>query len=223
MPSNSFEEIQVVFMKEWRAETRSLSGLTTTALICLVSIVIVNTITWTTSINPMISAGLYWLTLVFSGSITLPRTFLIEEENRSADFWRLVSRPEAVFYGKALFNMVQMLIATLFVTVGFVVMIQVKVVDPKSLILNAIGGAVAISSTATLAGAIAAPANNRSSLATAISAPLLCFMVNMGITGTAFSFGEGLDGGNLGFIAMIAYAVAATVIGPEVYSRIWKS
>lgn len=215
-------EITAVFAKEWRSESRSLSGMTTTALLCFVSVIIINSITWTTSINPMIGAGMYWMILVFAASVSLPRTFLQEEENRTADFWRLMARPEAIYWGKALFNIAQMLVATFVMSVLFVIMVKVHVVDYPVFILTAFGGAVSIGSTVTLTGAIASPASNRYVLSAAISVPLLVFLVNLGITGTATSFGEFLQSGEKGAIAMIAYSIATCTIGPVVYSKIWK-
>ena len=132
MPSNSSwsREIRAVFMKEWQAESRGLSGFTTTALLCLVSVVTVTNITWTTSINPMVGAGLFWMILVFSASVSLTRTFIQEEESRTADFWRLMARPEAVYWGKALFNIAQMIIATTMMSIAFIVMVKVHVDIP---------------------------------------------------------------------------------------------
>lgn len=222
MPSNS-KAIRAVFRKEWLSESRSMSGITTTALICFVSIVILNSITYTTKINAVVAAGLYWMILTFSAAIALPRTFLNEEEQKTADFWRIFATPEAVFWGKALFNIAQMLIATTFMTAMFLIMLPVKLDQPLLFVLNAISGAVAIASTVTLAGAIAAPANNRAALSTAISVPLLVFLINLGVTGTATALGEGLSGGERGVIGMIAYSVAATLLGPVVYSKIWRS
>ena len=215
-------EITAVFQKEWKSESRSLSGITTTALLCLVSVVIANNITWTTTINPMIGAGIYWMILVFSASVSLTRTFLQEEENRTGDFWRLMARPEAVYWGKSLFNILQMVIATTLMSVAFVILVKVHIEDPVVFITTALGGAISIASTVTLAGAISATANNRYTLAAAISVPILIVLVNIGITGTATAFGEGLkDGQRAGFV-MIAYAIAACSIGPMVYSKIWK-
>ena len=216
-------EIGAVFQKEWRSESRSLSGIMTTALICFVSVIIVNSITWTTTINAMIGAGLYWMILVFAASVSLPRTFLQEEENRTADFWRLVARPEAVYWGKALFNIVQMLVATLIVSILFVIMVKVEVRNYPIFALTGLGGAISIASTATIAGAIASTASNRYVLSAAMSVPLLVFVVNLGITGTAWSFGEILTSGEKTPIAMFAYSIATCLIGPVVYSKIWKS
>ena len=215
-------EITAVFMKEWKSESRSLSGITTTALLCLVSVVIANNITWTTSINPMVGAGIYWMILVFSASVSLTRTFLLEEDNRTADFWRLMARPEAVYWGKALFNILQMLIATALMSVAFIILVKVHIDDSLTFITTAIGGAISIAMTVTLAGAIAAPANNRYTLAAAISVPILIVLVNIGITGTATACGEGLKDGQRAGIVMFAYAAAACSIGPVVYSKIWK-
>ncbi|MBI1332648.1 MAG: hypothetical protein GC165_07185 [Armatimonadetes bacterium] len=224
MPSNSSwsREIRAVFMKEWHAETRGLSGFTTTGLICLVSVITANAITWTTSLNPMIAAGIYWMILVFAASVSLARTFLGEEENHTADFWRLCARPEAVYWGKALFNIIQMIVATLLMSVAFVIILKVRIANPGVFATTALGGAIAIASTVTLSGAIAAPANNRYPLAAAISVPVLLFLINLGVSGTATAFGEPLENGEKAGIVMIAYAIATCTVGPVVYSKIWK-
>ncbi len=222
MPS-SYKPILAVFRKEWLTESRTLSGITTTGLICFVSVVILNAITFTTKLNPLVAAGMYWMVLTFSAAISLPRTFLQEEEQGNADFWRLFATPEAVFWGKALFNITQMLIATILMSIMFLIMLPVKLANPLAFALNGLAGAIAIASTSTLAGAIAAPASNRAALSTAISVPLLIFLVNLGISGTATALGEGLKSGENGVIGMIAYAIATTTLGPVVYSKIWKS
>lgn len=216
-------EISAVFQKEWKAESRSLSGITTTALLCFVSVVVVYSITADTSIHPMIGAGIYWIILIFAASVSLPRTFIQEEENRTADFWRLMARPEAVFWGKSLFNIVQMLVATTIMSILFIGMSHIPVVNPLLFVLTSLGGAIAIASTVTITGAIAAPANNRSALAAGISVPILLFLVSLGVSGTATAFGESLIGGEKTPIVMVLYAIAVTVMGPVVYSKIWKA
>ena len=220
--SSWMSEISAVFQKEWKSESRSLSGITTTALLCFVSVITINSITMTTSINPMIGAGLYWMILVFAASISLPRTFLQEEDNRTADFWRLMARPEAVYWGKALFNIAQMLVSTLIVSILFVIMVKVEIANLPVFVLTALGGAISIGSTVTMTGAIASNASNRYVLSSAVSVPLLVFLVNLGVTGTATSFGEQLTSGEKGAVVMFAYAVATCTIGPMVYSKIWK-
>jgi heme exporter protein B len=211
-----------VFQKEWKSESRSLSGITTTALLCFVSVVIANTITWTTSINAVLGAGIYWMILVFTASVSLPRIFLQEEDDRTADFWRLNARPEAVYWGKSIFNIIQMLIATTLMTIAFVIMVKVKVENPLLLFISSFGGAVSIGSTVTLAGAIAAGGSNRYALAAALSVPLFLFLINLGVTTTAVAFGENFPDKEKWAIIMIAYSVAASTIGPVVYSKIWK-
>lgn len=222
MSSSWSKQVLAVFRKEAKVELRTLSGITTTAMLCMVSIVIANTITWTTSINPLIAAGLYWMILIFAASATLTRTFIQEEDAGNSDFWRLTSQPEAVFLGKALFNSVQMMIATLLVSLIFVPLIKVEVLNWPLYLLTGFAGAIAIGATATLAGAIAAPSNNRYALAAAISVPLLIFLANLGVTGTATAFGEQLQSGEKGGLAMLCYAIASLSIGPGVYSKIWK-
>lgn len=217
------QEIRSVLQKEWLSESRSLSGITTMAQLCFVSLVLVNNVTWFASVSPLLAAGLYWLIIVFVSSISLTRIFLQEEEMKTADLWRLYARPEAVFYAKAIFNCLQVLVASIFLTIGMIVMLRLNLRMPGVLLANVIFGAIAIGVTVTLAGALACRANNRYAVAAAISVPLLVAILNVGVTGTATAWGEGLKGGQNGPIAMLGYAVAATALGPVVYSKIWRS
>lgn len=225
MPSVStslVSEIRAVFEKEWRSEFRSLSGLTTLVQLTFVSLVIVNNITMFDKVKPLLAAGLYWMILIFVGSITLPRTFLQEEENRTADFWRLVARPEAVFWGKALFNILQMVVTAFLLSLGMLLMLQLPVSRWDVFVMSAFFGSIAIAITVTLAGALAGAAKNRYAVCAAISVPLLVVVVNIGVTGTAFALGEFMKQGERGPIAMLMYCIGASALGPVVYSRIWK-
>lgn len=220
--SSLIKETKAVFEKEWKSEFRSLSGLTTLIQLTFVSLVIINNITMFDKVKPLLAAGLYWLVLVFVGSITLPRTFLQEEENRTADFWRMLARPEAVFWGKALFNILQMLVTALLLSMGLLLMLQLPVLHWGTFISSAILGSIAIAITVTLAGSLASAAKNRYAVCAAISVPLLVIVVNLGVTGTAFSLGEFLKQGERGPIAMLLYCIGASALGPVVYCKVWK-
>jgi heme exporter protein B len=220
--SNLVSEIKAVFLKEWRSEFRSLSGLTTLIQLTFVSLVIINNITMFDKVKPLLAAGLYWMILVFVGSITLPRTFLQEEENRTADFWRLVARPEAVFWGKALFNILQIVVTAFLLGIGLLIMLQLPVKHWEIFVANALLGSMAIAITVTLAGALASAAKNRYAVCAAISVPLLVVVVNLGVTGTAFALGEFMKQGERGPIAMLMYCIGAGALGPVVYCKVWK-
>ena len=215
-------EIFAMMRKEWLCEIRTLSGLTTTALFAFVSVVVIGTATYNLKLSPVLAAGLLWLVLVFAGSVTLPRTFIGEEELGTSDLLKLMARPEAVFWGKALVNAGQMLVTSLLVTGFFVMNSHVEVPNVLLLLVSVAAGSIGIASTVTLCGALASQATNRSTVAAAISIPLLVFLANLGVTAVAASFGEDNHAGLPAGIGLTAYAVLVSVVGPYIYALLWK-
>lgn len=225
MSSNSKQwvrEIIAVARKEWLCEIRTLSGLATTALFALVSVVVIGTATYNLKLSPVLGAGLLWLILVFAGSVTLPRTFIAEEELGTGDLLRLMARPEAVFWGKSLVNALQMVVTALLVTMFFIVNSQLSVTNLGLLVVSMVSGSLSIASTVTLCGAFAAQATNRSTVAAAISIPLLIFLANLGVTAVAASLGEDNRQGWSAGTGMVAYAILTSVVGPYIYTLLWK-
>jgi len=215
-------EIYAIARKEWLCEIRTLSGLATTALFALVSVIVIGTATYNLKLSPVLGAGLLWLILVFAGSVTLPRTFIAEEELGTGDLLRLMARPEAVFWGKSLVNAAQMVVTALLVTMFFIVNSQLIVTNYGLLFVSMVAGSLSIAATVTLCGALAAQATNRSTVAAAISIPLLIFLANLGVTAVAAALGEDNRAGAAAGTGIVAYAILTSVVGPYIYTLLWK-
>jgi heme exporter protein B len=217
-------EIGAVFRKEVRTELRSRTGLTTAGLFGIVTVFTLGLASMNSKLDGNIAAGLLWVAILFSGVNSLPRTFILEEEQGTGDLLRLWSRPHAVYWGKALFNVVQITaMASLlsFLYLGFAVL-QLKVVWLFALTL--LGGCAALAGAVTLTGAIVARAVNRSALAGAIAVPILLPIMAMGIAGMRSAFGTGfVESGQMAALGLLGYAAATLAIGPWLYAAIWKS
>lgn len=224
MNSSWRAEITAVFAKELRTELRSLSGLLTAGLFGLATVVAVAFGTLATKLSGALAAGLLWVALLFAATLALPRTFLAEEEAGTADLLRLYGRPHAVFWGKALFNLVQMTVFSAAFLAIFLVLLDVPVRHPGLAALAVFGGGAALAGSLTLCGALAAPASNRTALAAAVALPLLVPMIAIGVAALRVAFGVGLwEGGLRAGFGILGYAVLTFAVGPYVFAAVWKS
>lgn len=172
---------------------------------------------------PDIAAALLWTTLTFTALLGLPRTFLAEEESGTMDLLRLTARPHAVFWGKVLFNLAQTVVIGGFVTLAFVALVGIEIKILGLFAVAMVSGWIALASTVTLCGAIAAPAANRSTLAAAIAVPLVLPLVQILVAATRASFGAGFP--ELGWQAAtggVGFAALALALGPWLFATVWK-
>jgi len=217
-------EISAVFRKEWLNELRTRSGLVSSFLFSVVAVVAVALATFGQTPDPTVAAGLLWVTLLFSAILALPRSFIGEEETGTADLLRLIARPHAVFWGKSLFNLLQMLITALILSTLFLMLTDLRVKEPTLLIGAVIGGCAALALAVTLCGALVAQAANRAALAGAIGLPLLLPLMLIAIGATRVPFGAGsVDGGMQSMFGLYCYALLVGSIAPFLFAAVWKS
>ncbi len=220
---SSVKQVLAVTQKEFISEIRSPSGVMTSALFGTVAVVAISLTTADVSIEPTISAGLLWVVLLFAGVIAMPRAFLQEEEQGTGDLLRLIGEPEAIFWGKGLFNGILMLTVGLVIAAMFLVLTGQPVVHPGDFLLGLVGGCASIAGAVTLCSAIAARSANATTLTAAIALPMLLFLVSLGTTGMRSAFGADHSGrGLMVNMALVAYAIGTYAIGSMIFPRVWK-
>lgn len=218
-------EVTAIFRKEIRSELRSKTGLMTSGLFAVVSVVAIALATKDAKITPPMGAGLFWITLLFSSMISLPRAFTIEEELGTGDLLRLVARPHAVFWGKVLFNLVLVLLTAVVLGLLFIVLAQVQVVSVGVFSVTLFGACLSLGGGVTLSGALVAQAANRGPLAAAISLPLLLPLTVLGAAALRTAFGDQQQTatGMVASVGLLCYGVASVAIGPYLFAAVWKS
>lgn len=217
-------ELGAVFRKELLSESRSRSGFLTALLFSVVAVVAVAFAGYGQRLGGSLGAGLLWVILLFSSVASLPRAFLVEEEQGTADMLRLLARPHAVFWGKALFNLLQMILTAFVLSLLFLMLTGLEVRFPLMYIAGLLGGSVALSGAVTLCGALVAQAANRAALVGAIALPLLLPLIALGVGATRVALGEGMPAAGWQTTAGLAsYAVAVLAGGPHLFAAVWKS
>ena len=227
-------EILAVLRKEAATEWRTKTGLMTGGLFGLATVAALalafynkdaNRLDETFGDHPLkdVCASLVWTILLFSSILSLPRAFLAEEENGTADLLRLMARPHAVFWGKMLFNLLQTWVGGLFLGGLFVLALGLRVPHEGLFVACLLGGGASIAGAVTLCGAIVAQAANRSALAGAVAIPLLLPLLQWGVTGMRAAFGvERFGYGVNAAMGMGFYALATVALGPYLYAAVWK-
>ncbi|CAN5525742.1 heme exporter protein CcmB [soil metagenome] len=222
--SNWKTEVLAIFRKELTNELRAKSGLTTAGLFGVVTVFTIGFASINSHLNGDIAAGLIWVAILFSAVIALPRTFILEEEQGTADLLRLVARPHAVYWGKALFNLVQITVMASVLSFLYFGFADLTVKVPWLYAMSLFGGCAALSGAVTLTGAIVARAANRAALAGAVAVPSLLPIMAMGVSGMRVAFGVGFEsGGQLWTMGLIGYAALTLSLGPWLFAAIWKS
>lgn len=216
-------EIRAVYLKELRGELRSKSGIAISGLFGAFSVIAIAFATAGVKLNATTAAALFWIVLLFTSMIALPRTFTIEEELGTGDLLRLVARPHSVFWGKMLFNLTQLLIASVLLATLFFLLARVEVVSLGLLLISLVGSCLTLAGGVTLCGALVAQASNRNALAAVISMPLLLPLTVVGIAALRVAFGEvGATTGMRNALGLICYGVLSVTVGPYLYAQVWK-
>jgi heme exporter protein B len=228
LSSNWSSEVGAVLAKEAQSEIRTKTGAVTSGVFAFATIVTVSLALYNKNPNEGqlsdVAASLVWIILLFAGLLSLPRTFLAEEEQGTADFLRLMARPHAVFWGKVLFNILQIWALSVFIALLYFALTGLRVQYPGLMAASLMAGGAAIASTVTLCGAVASHAANRAALAGAITIPLVLFPTEWGVSGLRAAVGVGgsLEG-QMATLGLFGYACLSLLMGPWIYAAIWKS
>lgn len=217
-------EVKAVFRKEVQSELRSKSGLLTSGLFSVVAVVAIAFATRDTKITPTAGAGLFWITLLFSSMISLPRAFTIEEELGTGDLLRLMARPHAVFWGKVLFNSILLIVTAVMLGTLFILLANVSISNILLFALTLVGAVLSLAGAVTLSGALVAQAANKNALAAAVAVPLLVPLTVIAVAALRVAFGEIGDAAGLkASVGLLCYGTASVAIGPYLFAAVWKS
>lgn len=221
-------ETRAIFSKEWRSELRTRYALNTVGLFAFTTLVVVSL-----SLGPAGTSAaarpfvpvLLWLILLFAASAGLPRTFVHEEESRTAIVLRLTARPSSLFCGKVLYNLT-LLLAIQIVTVPlFLGMLQMPVQAPQQLVLALLVGGYGLAVGSTLIAAMVAQAQAKGPLFAVLAFPVLMPLLKFAIDATLGASATDavlLDQASVALSLAVMYDLTLTVAGLMLFPVIWN-
>lgn len=198
MPANPGGGLRAVFAIVWKdlaVEWRSRQLLSAMLVFALLVILIFNfALELDARTRQDVTAGVLWATFAFAGTLGLNRSLSIERELGALDALLLapVDR-SAVFFGKALANLVFLLILEIFTLPFYAVLYNVNVFDPGLLLVVALGS-LGYVTVGTLLASMASQARTRELLLPVLLFPLaLPLLVAAVRASTSFLSGLALE------------------------------
>ena len=158
------------------------------------------------------TAGLFWVTVLFSAVLALQRSYGVEAEDGVLDALRLSGMaPAAIFLGKVAALAVQLVVLELVLLGGVVVLYDMRLTGLGTLVPVALVATLGICAAGGVYGALAARLRSRDTLLPVLLLPLLAPVLISATRG--FEIGlEREAGGGWSWVALLAVFAAVYLI-----------
>lgn len=161
-----------------------------------------------------VAPGLFWVTVLLATLLGVSRAFAIEAEHGARDGLRLSSLDgSSIFLGKAAALAVELWVFEALLTVGVVVLFDLRLGSLPPLLLAAVAATVGLAATGTLYGVLAAGIRARETLVPVLLLPVAA-PVLLGATRAWEASIEGVTGDAWPWVALLGvFAVLYVGIG----------
>jgi len=161
-----------------------------------------------------VAPGLFWITVLLASLLGVSRAFSVEAENGARDGLRLSGLDgSSIFLGKAVALAVELLVFEALLTVGVVVLFDVRLASLPALVLGTIAATVGLAAAGTLYGVLAAGIRARETLVPVLLLPIVA-PVLLGATRAWEASIDGVPGDAWPWVALLGiFAVLFVGIG----------
>jgi heme exporter protein B len=161
-----------------------------------------------------VAPGLFWITVLLASLLGVSRAFSLETENGARDGLRLSGLDgSSIFLGKAVALAVELLVFEALLTVGVVVLFDVRLASLPALVLGTIAATVGLAAAGTLYGVLAAGIRARETLVPVLLLPVVA-PVLLGATRAWEASIDGVPGDAWPWVALLGiFAVLFVGIG----------
>ncbi len=165
---------------------------------------------------------LYWLMILFAAINAVGKSFLSEESGIQHYVYAL-AHPAAVMLGKMAYNWLLLLVIAVLTMGLFLLVGNVPVADPGSLLLLAAAGSAALAANLTLVAAIASKAENHTTLLAVLSfpiiVPVLLLLIDLSAEAIAPT-GIGMDPDSMWLLGGITFVLG--VLSVILFPAVWR-
>ncbi len=180
-------ETLAILHKDLRSELRTRYALNALLMFALITLAAVSFSVTGSGLTPGVHAALFWVVVFFSAMSGLSRSFVKEEESRTAAALKLSASPVAVYLGKLGFNIVILGILDLLLVPLSVVLMHLPVANWTVFGLVVVLGSLGLAGASTILAAIISKASNKGSLFAVLAFPVLLPLLVSAIHGTLLS------------------------------------
>lgn len=214
-------EIKALLIKELMIEWKqkyAFNGL----LLYVVSMVVVISLAFNLSLNPIIWNIIYWIMVLFVAINAVARSFMGESVGQQMYIYGL-ARPGAVILSKMIYNSLLLVVISLVTWLFSLFLSDIHVANLGEMAGLIVIGSLSISANLTLISAIASRAENRTTLLAVLGFPVVIPILLLLIRATKRSV-EGLVNENslneLGFL--LGISLSLWVISVILFPFIWR-
>jgi len=215
-----YRSIKAVFKKDALCELRSYYAFSTLIAFAVTTLSSLSISMGGFALSPNLLAALLWVILFFSAMSGLSRVFVQEQDAGTFITLRVYALPQAVYWGKMIFNILLLAGLSIIVLLLFVVFFNVSTGNLPALLGVLLLGACGVAIVSTITAAMAAQTQMRSSLFTILTFPIIlpAFLTAISLTAAIFG-GEKLS--YLLVLFLIGYDIAAAVAGSVLFDYLW--
>ena len=161
-----------------------------------------------------VAPGLFWITVLLASLLGVSRAFSMEAENGARDGLRLSGLDgSSIFLGKAVALAVELLVFEALLTVGVVVLFDVRLASLPALVLGTLAATVGLAAAGTLYGVLAAGIRARETVVPVLLLPIVA-PVLLGATRAWEASIDGVPGDAWPWVALLGiFAVLFVGIG----------
>jgi heme exporter protein B len=171
--------------------------------------------------RPFLLAVLLWLVVFFAALAGLDRSFVKEEESRTAPLLRLAASPLAVWFGKLLFNLVLIYALMALLVPLYCILMGYRILLLEGFLLILALGGYTLAVVTTIIAAIIARAMTRGALFSVLSLPLLLPLMIFLIQGTAGAAEGAVETVTSTIRAVLSMGGIMTIVSAALFPAVW--
>lgn len=213
----------LIFKKDLKSELRTRYVINSLLMFVLVTISVIRFALGDEKTENELLTGLLWISIFFSTSNGLSRTFVKEEERETSIALKLSSDSTAVLTGKLLFNLVLSFALNILILILFILITDYSVKNVSGFLITVIIGNFGLVSASTIIAAIISKANSKGTLYPVLSFPVLLPLLITVINATKLaSLGVGTEKLFGEIIILVSYTIVITVVSYMLFRFVWE-
>ena len=222
-PSSVWTSLTALLRKDFVEELRARHALGALLMFALITLSVISFAVGPFHPDVAIHAALLWVAVFFSGMSGLGRSFIKEEETKTAALLRLAASPDTVFLGKLLFNAAVMLAVATLIFILYLVLMGAGG-NIALLYLVVLLGTLGMACGTTLLAAVVAQAGNQAMLLPILAMPVLMPLLMVAVNASRIA----LEGGGVretwGLLAfLISFPVVVVAVSLLLFDYVWHN
>jgi heme exporter protein B len=212
-----------IFKKDLKSELRTRYVINSLLMFVLVTISIIRFALGDEKTENEILTGLLWISIFFTTSNGLSRTFVKEEEKETSIALKLSSDASSVLTGKLLFNLTLTFALNLLILILFILITDYSIINVSGFLITIIIGNFGLVSASTIIAAIISKANSKGTLYPVLSFPVLLPLLITVINATKLaSLGVQTDKLSGELLILVSYTIVITIASYLLFRFVWE-